>query len=50
MSINKTSEEKETIKDYEMALDETEQPIDLAELDEMEDVSDVGYYGDYKIS
>lgn len=33
-------EVKETIKDYEMALDETEQPIDLAELDEMEDVSE----------
>lgn len=50
MSINKVSEVKETIKDYEMALDETEQPIDLDELDEMEDVSEVGYYGDYKIS
>lgn len=50
MSINKSSEVKETIKDYEMALDETEQPIDLAELDEIEDVSEVSYYGDYKIS
>lgn len=40
MSINKASEVKETIKDYKMALDETEQPIDLAELDEMEDVSE----------
>ena len=40
MSINKSSEVKETIKDYEMALDETEQPIDLAELDEMEDISE----------
>lgn len=40
MSINKVSEVNGTIKDYEMALDETEQPIDLAELDEMEDVSE----------
>lgn len=34
------SEVKETIKDYEMALDETEQTIDLAELDNMEDISE----------
>ena len=40
MRINKVSVVKETVKDYEMALDETEQPIDLAELDEMEDVSE----------
>ena len=40
MSTNKVSEVKETIKDYEMALDETEQTIDLAELDEMEDISE----------
>lgn len=40
MSINKVFEVKEIVKDYEMALDETEQPIDLAELDEMEDVSE----------
>lgn len=40
MSINKVSKVKETFEDYEMALDETEQPIDLAELDEMEDVSE----------
>ena len=40
MSTNKVSEVKETIKDYKMALDETEQTIDLAELDEMEDISE----------
>ncbi len=40
MSIDKVSEVKETIKNYEMALDETEQTIDLAELDEMEDISE----------
>ena len=40
MSISKVSEVKETIKDYEMALDETEQTIDLTELDEMEDISE----------
>ena len=40
MSIDKVYEVKETIKDYEMALDETEQTIDLAELDEMEDISE----------
>lgn len=34
------SEVKETIKDYEMALDETEQTIDLDELDNMEDISE----------
>ena len=40
MSIDKVSEVKETIKDYEMALDETEQTIDLSELDNMEDISE----------
>ena len=40
MSINKVFEVKELVKDYEIALEETEQPIELAELDEMEDVSE----------